>query len=306
MGGHSNARKESGYNPGPYANFASVVQQKLWPAVKGRMSPEEMQRLSEGDGAEETQRRLRRAFVEEEISGEPPAAPSPFYADEEAPLTHDYPKEYKGPRRVEEQIIPFVRMFPHLDVEEVLDRAKRLPPVPSGAEGPYPFVVPKWHSIASCYEEALERLIALSAKIAVAPGMNLHEGDWQRIERTVAAEELINKGFRGPYALFWAQFGRRDGVARSLRRIEYVYRPNEFGIGAFAGLSMLIGNPARIQSIDDLRSVLPGDRHRKKSNVRFFSLAPIFFFYGGEVKFSDGWFGHAGVKYGSVSGFVSQ
>lgn len=302
-------------NPGPYAALSGTVQAQLWPAVKGQLSEKEMQRLSEGAGCTETMERLRRAFTtqaKESIS----FPPCPFFADEEVPSDYGYPPEFDRERQKTpvEQLLELGKVFP-LDYAPTLAYLKQLPARPLGAEGPYPYVYPKWQRIAKTYGEALERMLAAYSAKLNGKLKNCREGKLgseylRQEERTVEAERMLGKEQEGDYLVVWAQFGFLHR-GRSHRRARACYLPHEFGLGAFAGNAMLFTHPNRIVRAEQLFVDLSGDRYAPEADGGF-SMSPYFYFrdgddfVGGGVGFGTYFVGSPYDVGGSVSGFLSQ
>ncbi|MCD8508438.1 MAG: hypothetical protein LRY42_03530 [Candidatus Pacebacteria bacterium] len=67
------------------------------------------------------------------------------YANEVVSSNYTYPKEYKGPKSITEQVKTIATMF-GLDPAQALEFAKNLPTLPEGAEGW--FAIPKVSAVA--------------------------------------------------------------------------------------------------------------------------------------------------------------
>ena len=293
-------------NPGPYAAFSGTVQSQLWSAVKGRLSEEEMQRLSEGAGCTETMERLRRGLTAQAKEGGS-FPPCPFFADEEVPSNYGYPPEFEQKTPLE-QLLQFG--FLNLDCAPTLAYLKQLPGRPIGAEGLYPYVYPKWQRVAKTYGEALERMLAAYSTRIGGNFSNFLNGKLgleylRQEERTVEAEKILAKEQTGEYLVVWAQFGFLHR-GRSHRRARLCYLPHEFGLGAFAGSAMLLSHPDRLIRLEQLHLFLSGDKYNPEADGGF-SSAPLFHFGGdGRVGFGARWFDNAAGHYGSASAFLPQ
>ena len=290
-----------------YAEFVGVVQSKLWPAIKGRISGDDLQQhfITGPQGPENVLLRLRNSFIVPQETGKiiVPAI-SPFFASEEVPSTYGYPQGYTI-KPICEQLVALSKHFPKLDAGPMLACSKELPNPPAGAEGP--FVVPKWQKVVATYNESLEKAIDILG--GTRTFYNYRKGQlgpknlWQS-ERTQRAEEMIASMTKGDYILLWAQFGFR-WRGRSVRKARYNYAPNEFGLGAFHSVCMLLSHPERLQKWEQLHIDCPGDENSPDADG-YFSDAPVFDFCDGGVEFDAGWVGDPCAYYGSASGFLPK
>ncbi|MBI2049210.1 MAG: hypothetical protein HYT29_02140 [Parcubacteria group bacterium] len=251
-----------------YAEFSGIVQSRLWPAIKNRLSGEEIQALITGNGPEEVLRRLRKALTVGKTENAPVSSLCPFFANEEVPSDGGYPPEY-AVKSIAEQLVIFGKYFPNFDPSSALAYSKNLPERPEGAEGP--FVIPNWLNVSREYGEAAEKMCALLASTLLY-GKKTSRGafDLKRLQqshRTWEAEHLIYPGIGSPhlpgndYIVLWAQFGFLHR-GRSTRRVRSLYAPNEFGLGAFAVTSMLLTHSERFSSQSvPLDIICPGDEY---------------------------------------------
>lgn len=288
-------------NPGQYAEFSGVVQSRLWPALKDRISSEEMQ--SYITNPESTMLRLRDSFTVRRESGLV-VPTSPFFANEEVKSNYGYPQGY-AVKPACEQLVALTKHFPGLDTRSVLARSKELPGLPQGAEGW--FAVPKFERVGKTYNEAVERILDLIAKTWTFHNYHsdkLGEKYLRLSERTMFALRMLGEKQKGDFLLIPAQFGLRHR-GRSVRRVRIVYTPNEFGLGSFIVGCMLLSHPERLVQEEQLHIDCPGDGYSPDADGDF-SDAPVFdFFDDGEVKFHAFWCYQADEGYGSASGFVS-
>ncbi len=290
-----------------YAEFAGIVQSKLWPAIKGRISGNDLQQyfMTGPQGPENVLLRLRNGFTVPQETGKIIVpTDSPFFASEEVSSNYDYPEGY-AVKPICEQLVALSKHFPNFDAGPMLACSKELPQMPGGAEGP--FVVPKWQKVAATYNESFEKALGMIAGTRTLH--NYRKGQLgpkhlRQSERTQRAEEMIASMQSGDYLLIWAQFGFR-WRGRSVRKVRYNYAPNEFGIGAFHSACMLLSHPERLVQWEQLHIDCGGDEYFRDADGEF-SVAPVFGFGGGKVKFGTYWVGGPIARYGSASGFLPQ
>ncbi len=265
-------------SPAQYAEFAGIVQSRLWPAIKNRLSGEEIQALITGNGPEEVLRRLRKTFTAGKNESAPTTPPCPFFAEEEVASDMGYPPEYTV-KPIAEQLLIWSRLLPNFSTSSMLAYSKNLPGRPEGAEGP--FVVPIWQQVGSSYQEATKKVLSL-LDIRYRFGRKTLESALVKVcqsERTIVAEKILSQHDGGnplgyPYRILWAQFGFLHR-GRSTRRVRSLYAPNEFGLGAFAVASMLLTHLERFsnQSVS-LGIICPGDEC--PNNEGELCYAPLF------------------------------
>ncbi|MDE2071250.1 MAG: hypothetical protein KGI70_00750 [Patescibacteria group bacterium] len=187
---------------------------------------------------------------------------------------HGYPKQYRGPRPLDEQIDALLKHFPALRVDEtLLFMRNSLPKIspPFGAEGW--FAIPRWEKVASEYGVAFNKLFSelvikhkwkshIDDRVGtkgrpVTPGKP-NENMLGRFKRTI-------KGQTGDVVIVPAQFGWRHR-GRSLVQAHRAMRRNEFGLGAFAVGCMLLTHHNRLipdKSLQHLNTLIcPGDFYR--------------------------------------------
>lgn len=281
MKNHGNAP-----SPAQYAEFAGIVQSKLWPAVKDRLSKEEMQALVTGNGPKEVLKRLRKAFAAMESEGKAMPHQHPFFANDERAYDGMYPSvcyptEYAA-KPTSEQLVELEGYFPYLDPRPMRVYSKNLTEHPKGAENP--FIIPNWKRVADCYDEAIERVFEKVSHMRPFESMSRLE-PLRLSERTAEAERIITS-VQGnhDYILLWAQFGLAH-CNTTTRRVRAVYAPNEFGLGSFAVCSMLLTHPKRFvyepEKPQLMPIVCPGDE-RSPTDKDGFPYAPVF-----EAYFTD-------------------
>ncbi len=241
------------------------------------------------------------------------------YTDEKVSSSYTYPKEYSGPRPIEEQIRAIAEIF-DLDPTQAIKFAKDLPKLPDGAEGW--FAIPSVEAIAGkhflgvtdpsekycrCIQFVHEK-IAGSRKFCNYCAAQITSNHLRVHARTVHALDLITENQPGDILVIAAQLGMRHR-GRSVRSTREVFVSNEFGLGSFAVGSIILTRPERLVRWEELDMDCSGDEFSPGDDGAF-SYASFFRVEGGRggggVKFDtrkvDGAYGFCG----SASGFVPQ
>ena len=249
-----------------------------------------------------------------EVSLAPLEQMSPFFADEEVKSNYGYPQGY-AVCSILEQLLKLAPHFPNLDPEPTLKLYQQLPDLSSFIPETWMgrdvrrwvnwYIVPRRERVANTENEAVEKVIDLIGKTRTFS--NHHKGNlgpkYLRLsERTAIALQIIGDKQKGDFLLIPAQFGLTHR-GRSVRRVRVVYAPNEFGLGSFIAGCMILSHPERLVQWEQLRIDCPGDEYSPGADGDF-SLAPLFYFYGGGVGFGAGWYSSAYGDYGSASAFV--
>ncbi len=237
------------------------------------------------------------------------------FADEEVESSYTYPKEYRGPKQIVDQIKAIAEIF-GLDPSNALEFAKNLPELPNGAEGW--FAIPTVDAVAAKhfpevtdpadrYCRAVELVLEKIGKSRKF--YNYREGEitpnrLRQHARTLHALGQIGETQKGDILIVPAQYGMRHR-GRSVRRAREVFVAGEFGLGAFAVGCMALTHPDRYVRWEELDTDCAGDEFAPDADGDF-SYAPIFYFYDGKVWFNAYWFAYDNDKYGSVSAFVPQ
>ncbi len=227
------------------------------------------------------------------------------FADEEVASSYGYLSGYT-PKSVAEQVKRLRELFPKLGTanEQLAEQ-----PLPPHAEG-Y-FAIPRWEKIASTYNAAVEKILAVLSETRNGKFHNYRKGQLgpdrlRQHVRTVTMLQTLGDQQQGHDILVVpSQFGLRHR-GRSVRRAREVLTANEFGLGAFAIGSMLLTHPERLQNVNDLWVDCPGDEYHDPVGDRPFSRAPCFGFSDGRLAFVVFWFYKSRGRYGSVSGFLPQ
>jgi len=237
------------------------------------------------------------------------------YADEEVRSNYAYPKEYKGPKPIADQIKVLAKIF-DLDPSQTLEFAKNLPALPDGAEGW--FAIPSVNALAKKHflevtdpaEKYCRAVQLVHAKIAASRSFyNYREGQIAPAQlrvsaRTAHALDLIAETQKGDILIIAAQLGMRHR-GRSVRRAREVFVANEFGFGSLAVGSIVLTHPERLVRWEELDMDCSGDEFAPDADYGF-SCAPCFGFSGGGIWFGTCWLDYAYGDYGSASGFLPQ
>lgn len=237
------------------------------------------------------------------------------YVNEVVSSRYTYPKEYKGPKPIIDQVNIIAEKF-GLDPAQALEFAKKLPVLPAGAEGwfaiPKVSAVAKKHfpEIAGIAEQYCEAMKLVHTKLAESRSFtNYRNGEivpskLRQHVRTVDFLEHLEMQQQGDILIIAAQYGMRHRN-KSVRRARETFASNEFGLGAFAIGCMALVHPERYVRWEELDTDCAGDEFASDSDG-VFSKAPVFYFGGGGLKFDTRVVSGAYDGCGSVSGFAPQ
>lgn len=161
-----------------------------------------------------------------------------------------YPDGYCGAKPIQLQIEELSTLFKSLNPKVALRNAKRLPDLPTGAEGW--FAIPLWEKLAPTYGEAMVRVgQKMRADWEQSRDRSL-VGPWhmRQPQEEIEAFCKIMKHFgESDFIILPAQFGllqwreRHEGAR---------FYPNEFQLGLFSVLIMLLTHPERLKESEDL------------------------------------------------------
>ncbi|MBP6855428.1 MAG: hypothetical protein KBC26_00375 [Candidatus Pacebacteria bacterium] len=272
---------------------------------KSKLDDARAQRLNERGG--ELQDGIAKLIAELSVSNQ--------YANEEVRSNYVYPKEYKGPKPIADQIKALAKIL-DLDPSQALEFAKNLPALPDGAEGW--FAIPSVDALAAKHfpevtdpaEMYCQAVQLVHAKIAASRSFyNYREGQITPAQlrvhaRTAHALDLIAETQKGDILIVAAQLGMRHR-GKSVRRAREVFVANEFGLGSLAVGSIVLTHPERLVRWEELDMDCSGDEFSPEADGDF-SGSPGFGFDGGGVEFGACFVGHPDGCFGSVSGFLSQ
>ncbi len=237
------------------------------------------------------------------------------YANEVVSSNYTYPKEYKGPKPIAEQVQTIASMF-GLDPTQALEFSKNLPTLPEGAEGW--FAIPKvsavgkkqFPAITNKAEQYCEAVKLVHTKLADGRSFyNYRNGEivpskLRQHARTVDFLEHLEAEQQGDILIIAVQYGMRHR-GKSVRRARETFASNEFGLGAFTIGCMALVHPERYVRWEELDTDCAGDEFAPDA-VGGFSGSPFFSFNDGGLGFFADGVSLAYVRYGSVSAFVPQ
>lgn len=228
---------------------------------------------------------------------------------------YTYPKEYKGPKPITEQVKTIATMF-GLDPTQALEKALNLPTLPEGSEGwfaiPKVSVVATKHfpeiaDIALQYCEVVKLVLTL-----LADGRsfyNYHNGEivpskLRQHARTAQFLEHLEAEQQGDILIIAVQYGMRHR-GKSIHKARETFATNEFGLGAFHIGCMALVHPERYVHWEELDTDCAGDEFTLDAGGGDFSGSPVFLFNDDRLDFCTGSVSAPDDRYGSVSAFVS-
>ena len=272
---------------------------------KSKLDDARAQRLNERGG--ELQDGIAKLIAELSVSDQ--------YANEKVRSNYTYPKEYKGPKPINDQIKAIAKIF-GLDPSHALEFAKTLPELPNGAEGW--FAIPSVDALAAKHfpevtdpiQKYCQAVQLVHAKIVASRSFyNYREGQITPAQlrvhaRTAHALDLIAETQKGDILIVAAQLGMRHR-GKSVRRAREVFVANEFGLGSLAVGSIVLTHPERLVRWEELDMDCSGDEFSPEADGDF-SESPCFGFNGGKVVFASYFVDYPFGLFGSVSGFLSQ
>lgn len=273
---------------------------------KAQLTEEQAQRLNENRGGDFTTELLQ--LIQKHSA-------TNQYANEVVSSNYTYPKEYKGPKLIAEQVKTIATMF-GLDPAQALEFAKNLPTLPEGAEGW--FAIPKVSAVAKQQfpaitdkaEQYCEAVKLVHTKLAESRSFyNYRNGEivpnkLRQHARTVDFLEHLESEQQGDILIIAVQYGMRHR-GKSVRRARETFASNEFGLGAFAVSCMALVHPERYVRWEELDTDCAGDEFAPFADGDV-SEFPVFYFNVDGLGFGTDVVSNASGNYGSVSGFVPQ
>ncbi|MDP3244373.1 MAG: hypothetical protein Q8M83_01800 [bacterium] len=241
------------------------------------------------------------------------------FANEEVRSSYTYPKEYKGPKPIADQIKAIAKIF-DLNPSQALKFANPptggLPALPEGAEGW--FAIPSVDALAKKHfpevtdpaQKYCQAILLVHAKITASRSFyDYREGQITPAQlrvhaRTAHALDLIAETQKGDILIIAAQLGMRHR-GKSVRRAREVFMANEFGLGSLAIGSVVLTHPERLVRWEELQMDCSGDEFAFDADGSFGS-APCFDFVDVGVRFGALGVSVFGDLYGSASGFLTQ
>ncbi|HLD27401.1 MAG TPA: hypothetical protein VJB39_00970 [Patescibacteria group bacterium] len=236
------------------------------------------------------------------------------FATEEVPSSYTYPKEYKGPKPIADQIKAIAKIF-DLDSSQALEFAKNLPALPDGAEGW--FAIPSVDALAKKHfpevtdpvQKYCQAVQLVHAKLAASWSFyNYREGQITPAQlrvhtRTAHALDLIAETQEASDILIVAaQLGMRHR-GKSVRRAREVFGTGEFGLGSLAVGSIVLTHPEQLVRWEELDMNCSGDEFSPEADG-VFSHAPVLVFHDDGLGFDTDHIGDYDADCRSVSAFL--
>jgi hypothetical protein len=228
---------------------------------------------------------------------------------------YTYPKEYKGPKLIQEQIKSIATLF-GLDPSHAYEFATSLPQLPEGAEGW--FAIPSIEAVAKKHfpeitdpaeqycqvQIMILKMLGESRLFHNYRGGQINSQSLRMHTRTAHALDLIKEVQKGDILIVAGQLGMGHR-GRSIRRARelIVRNQNQYGFDGIIGGSIALTHPERFVRKEELDIDCPGAEF-KPSGEHEFSHTPIFSFHDGKLKFGARRVAFANDYYGSASGFL--
>lgn len=224
------------------------------------------------------------------------------YANEEVPSRYVYPPAYHR-RVITEQTNRLRELIPGAGfADEKLAEAALLP----GAEGH--FAILRWQSVAPTYGATCEKLLDLVKKLYGKKFTNWLEGKLgpeylRQSQHSIAKYHALGEQQTGyDILVVQGQMGLRHAGC-SPRRADERFLGNEFGLGLFGNLCIILTHPERLSTGNELWIDCTGDEFSPDAGGEF-DFVPYLYFRGGEFRLDARWAGHARERSGSSSGFL--
>jgi hypothetical protein len=222
------------------------------------------------------------------------------YKDEEVGSNRVYPSTYRV-RPVEAQVTELKKYFPSLgSCMEKLGRRS----LPEGAEAW--FAIPRWQTLAETYNQAVELAIGVLAtkrKFQNRIIGRLGPTYLRQSERSKLAEKILGEQQEGNDILV---VGAQAGMLHrgsSARRTRVAMAGNEFGLGVFAFVCMLLTHPERLSTGDTLMIDCSGDEYSVRGDYTF-DRVPLFDYDMAGIEFSIFYDDRARNLWGTPTGFL--
>ncbi len=220
------------------------------------------------------------------------------FVNEEIDSGYMYPREYKGPKPIIEQIMRISNRF-NLDPKKALEYIKNLPDfksfVPKDA---LPWV--GWFAFPRSVN--LELIVYQISEIAKPIYSKI---DHFRVHHRTAwfLDQVAKMQGDSDILVIAAQLGMYHR-GRSSRRALEVFANNEFGLNSVIGCSIAITHPERFTRQEQLHMILPGDQFDYPTSPDRFSYVPILYLYKGDLHLDTSKCSAFYSIYGSASGFL--
>jgi len=196
------------------------------------------------------------------------------FKDEEVGSNRVYPPTYRV-RPVEAQVTEFRKLFPSLG--GCLEKLARKP-LPEGAEAW--FAIPRWQAV-----EIVLGVLATKRKFSNRIIGRLGEKYLRQSERSKLAEKILAEQQEGNDILV---VGAQAGLLHrgcSARRTRVAMAGNEFGLGVFSFVCMLLTHSERLSTGDTLMVDCGGDEYSVRGDYTF-DRVPLFDYDIGGIEFS--------------------
>jgi hypothetical protein len=274
---------------------------------KSKLDEARAQRLNERGG--ELQDGIAKLIAELSVSNQ--------YANEEVRSSYTYPKEYKGPKPIADQIKALAKIF-DLDPSHAFEFAKSLPAFPEGAEGW--FAIPSIDALAKkhfpevtdpaemyCHavqlvhsEIAASRLFYNCCEGQITPAqLRLSDHTAHAIDKIAATQP-------GDILIVAAQLGFRHR-GKSVRLAREVFMEGEFGLGSLAVGSIILTHHERLVRWRELNINCSGDEFSSEADGNFAQSTFFYFdFNDDRMKFGTFVVNCPSETFPAVSGFLLQ
>jgi hypothetical protein len=222
------------------------------------------------------------------------------YKEEEVGSNRVYPPTYRV-RPIEAQVTELKKCFPSLG--SCLEKLARRT-LPFGAEAW--FAIPRWQALAPTYNEAVEMAVGVLAKRRKFQNRiigRLGPEYLRQSERSQLAEKILGDQQQGNDLLVVAAQAGMLHRGSSARRTRVAMAGNEFGMGVFAFVCMLITHPERLSTGDTLMVDCSGDEYSVRGD-RNFDRVPLFDYDSAGIEFSIFYDDRARNLWGTPTGFL--
>jgi len=222
------------------------------------------------------------------------------YKDEAVGSTRVYPPTYRV-RPLEAQVTALRGYFPILSTCQ--ERLARKPLV-EGAEAW--FAIPRWQALAPTYNEAVEQVLAVLAKKRKFSNRIVGHQDEKYLrqsERSKLAEKILADQQQGNDILVVAAQAGMLHRGCSARRTRVALAGNEFGLGVFAIVCILLTHPERLSTGDTLMIDCGGDEYSVRGDYTF-DRVPLLDYDMAGIEFSVFYDDRARNLWGTPTGFL--
>lgn len=158
------------------------------------------------------------------------------------------------------------------------------------------FLIPKWNKIGKTYEEALEKVFS-ALKNNRPTFKNWREGQ-------LGSEYLRELPGKDVPEIISVQLGKK-WKGKSVNTVRKEKAPNEILLGAYEVVMILFLTPDLLNGPTYAGIDCAGDEASPVADGDF-SVAPLFDWLDGGLRFRFSWASNAGDDFGTASGFLSQ